>query len=267
MKNTDPAVSVLHITDLHMMPKPGDTLLGVDTEKSFQAVLEKAFSEPDGFDLILVTGDLAQDPSRSGYQKIQSALNALPTPSICLPGNHDDYALMREIFNSGHISCRKQTIVKNWQIICLNSQIQDFPGGHLSVLELNFLDRCLEQNPGKPALIAVHHHCLETYSVWMDTMMIDNSPELISVLDRHPEIKAIICGHIHQVMDRRIGSIRVLGTPSTCFQFTPESRDFSIDDAAPGYRTLKLYADGRIESKVSRLSNKLSGLKIDSDSY
>jgi hypothetical protein len=125
--------------------------------------------------------------------------------------------------------------MENWQLICLNSQIPDSPGGRLSKQELVFLEECLAGNPNHLALIAVHHHCLETNSAWMDTMIIENSEELWAIIQHYPHTKAVTTGHIHQVMDVIIGSVRVLGTPSTCFQFKPESKTFSLDDTAPGY--------------------------------
>ena len=36
-------------------------------------------------------------------------------------------------------------------------------------------------------------------------------------------------------------------------QFAPSSNDFATDTQAPGYRWLRLYDDGRIETAVSRL--------------
>ena len=137
----------------------------------------------------------------------------------------------------------------------------------MSKQELLFLEDCLLGNPNHHALIAVHHHCLKTKSAWMDTMMIENSQELWAIIKQYPQPKAITTGHIHQVMDFTIGGVRVLGTPSTCFQFKPESKVFSLDTAAPGYRLIKLYADGRIESGIIRLSEQLSGLQIDTQGY
>jgi Icc protein len=58
-----------------------------------------------------------------------------------------------------------------------------------------------------------------------------------------------------------------MGTPSTCFQFKPESTEFGLDTSAPGYRSLKLYADGRIESDITRLSGQLEGLEFNSEGY
>ncbi len=261
------AKSLLHITDLHILPGSDENFLGINTEYYFHAILELAFAEHHHFDLILVTGDLAQDPCPASYQRILNSLEATNTPCICLPGNHDDYELMQQIFNTSLVSCRKQIFLANWQVICLNSQIPGEPGGRLPKQELLFLEDCLTRNPNHHALIAVHHHCFETKSAWMDTMMIENSQELLALIKQYPQSKAIITGHIHQSMDIITGSLRILGTPSTCFQFKPESSALSLDTSSPGFRLIKLYEDGRIETGVTRLAEQLSGLEMETLGY
>jgi Icc protein len=260
-------LSILQITDLHILPDLDETFLGINTAHYFHAILELAFEKHHHFDLILLTGDIAQHPCPASYQRILTALEATNTPCICLPGNHDDYELMQQILNTDQISCRKQLLMENWQLICLNSQIPGAPGGRLSKQELLFLEDCLINNPNHHALIAVHHHCLETLSAWMDTMMIENSQEFLAIINKYSQAKAITTGHIHQVMDVKVAGVRILGTPSTCFQFTPESNTFSLDTSAPGYRLITLYADGRIESRITRHTEQLSGLQIDTQGY
>jgi Icc protein len=260
-------LSILQITDLHILPELDETFLGINTEYYFSAVLDLALAENPHFDFILLTGDLTQDPCAASYRRILDRLAATNTPCICLPGNHDDYELMQQIFNTGLVSCRKQLLLGNWQLICLNSQIPGFPGGRLSKQELLFLEDCLINNPDHHALIAVHHHCLATNSAWMDTMMIENSRDLWAIIAHYPQAKAVTTGHIHQIMDSTVGAVRVLGSPSTCFQFKPESHNFSLDATAPGYRRINLSAEGRIESAVTRLSEPLSGLQLDTPGY
>ncbi|MGR9000112.1 MAG: 3',5'-cyclic-AMP phosphodiesterase [Gammaproteobacteria bacterium] len=261
------AISILQITDLHILRKPDETLLGVNTEHYFHAILEHAFANYQHFDLILVTGDLAQDPCPACYQRILNSLESYNTPCICLPGNHDDYILMQQILNTRLVNCRKQLSLENWQLICLNSKKpEDVPQGRLSRQELLFLEDCLSSKPDCHALIAVHHHCLKTNG-FMDTMMIDNSQDFLAIINKYPQIKAITTGHIHQVMDITFGAVRVLGAPSTCFQFTPESEIFSVDTTAPGYRLIRLYADGRLESDIIHLPGQLSKLQLDPGGY
>jgi Icc protein len=247
------AASVLQITDLHVMPVAGEKFYGLDTDRTFRAVLEQAFAENTVIDLILLTGDLVQEPSLSGYQRILTTLKDYSAPCVCLPGNHDDYRLMQQVLNEGNIRCESRLFLNNWQILCLNSQVPGYPGGHLDAWELAFMEDCLKKHPAHSTLIAVHHHCLKIDSDWMDTMMIDNSGDFLSLAVKYPQVKAVICGHVHQAADCRFESIRILSAPSTCIQFTPASREFSIDDTAPGYRMIDLYADGNIDTRVCYL--------------
>ena len=258
--------SILQITDMHILSSPDKTLLGVNTEHYFHAILEHAFANNHYFDLILVTGDLAQDPCTASYQRILNRLELYNTPCICLPGNHDDYDLMQQILNTRLVNCRKQIFLENWQLICLNSKLVGSEGGYLSNQELLFLEDCLSSKPDHHALIAVHHHCLKVNG-FMDTMIIENSQELWAVINKHPQVKAITTGHIHQFMDISTASVRVLGAPSTCFQFKPESKTFSVETTAPGYRLIQLYADGRLESDIVRLPGQLNELQINTPGY
>ncbi len=260
-------LSILQLSDLHILAVPEDKLLGINTEHYFHACLEQAFAGKLHFDLILLTGDLAQNPCVASYRRILACLKTYETPCVCLPGNHDDYELMQQVLNTGSINCRKQVFLDNWQLLGLNSQIPGKPGGRLSNKELDFLESCLTENPDYHALIAVHHHCLETKSPWMDTMIIENSEELLAIVAKYPQVKAITTGHIHQILDIKIANLRVLGVPSTCFQFVPGSTEFAVNDTAPGYRLIELYADGRIESEVIRLAGPLAELQTNLHEY
>ena len=267
MTNKPVCLSILQLSDLHIMKAPEDKLLGINTEHYFRACLEQAFAAKGHFDLILITGDLAQEPCPASYQRIFNILEAYKTPCLCLPGNHDDYEVMQQILNADRINCRKQILLDNWQLICLNSRVPGKPGGYLSNEELAFLENCLNKNPNYHALIAIHHHCLETNSVWMDSQIIMNTQKLFAIIEQYPQVKVITTGHIHQVLDIKTACFRVFGSPSTCFQFVPESREFSVNDTAPGYRLIDLYADGLVESEIIRLPEPLAELQTELRSY
>lgn len=270
MANNSPSISILQLSDSHIMKEPEGKLLGINTEHYFHACLEQAFrqsSRQPYFDLILFTGDLVQEPCLESYRRLLISLESYQTPCICLPGNHDDYELMQRVLNTDKVNCRKQVVLDNWQFISLNSQIPGEAGGRLAKEELAFLEDCLIKSPGRHALIAVHHHLLETKSPWMDTMIIENRQDLFAITNKYPQVKVITTGHIHQVMDVRTPALRVLGTPSTCFQFTPEAPDFSVSETAPGYRLIELFADGRVESEVVRLPGSLPELRSITHGY
>jgi Icc protein len=253
--------TLLQISDLHLLPHPGETMFGIDTEYYFHRVVEHALTAHPKIDLILVTGDLTQEPYLDSYRRIAKKIQLYRIPCICLPGNHDDLALMQSALNVDRISCDKQAFLGNWQIIALNSQVPGKPGGRLEKQELQFLEECLRIEAERYALIAVHHHCHRIDSPWMDTMMIENSEEFLAVLRRYPNVKAVTCGHIHQVMDDQVDAIRVFSAPSTCFQFEPKSFGLKIVDTPPGYRIIHLHGDGNLETAVYRLPEALSGLQ------
>lgn len=260
-------VKVLQISDMHILPTVGERLLGIDTGFYFNSILKKALQEHPHPDLLLLTGDLAQTPTAPSYRRIAAALKDVEVPAVCLPGNHDDYELMQEIFCGKNIVCNKQTLFNNWHIICLNSKKPGSPGGHLELEELARLERYLQTYPHHHTLIAVHHHCCDIGSHWLDMQQIDNSEAFLALLARFPQIRALTTGHIHQVINLKLGALQLYSAPSTCFQFRPGSHDFAIDKTAPGYRWFELFPDGRIESGVSRLPGQLSELRIDLQGY
>lgn len=261
------AISVLHITDAHIMTKPDAKLLGINTAYYFNAVLYHAIRSPRSFDFCLLTGDLAQEPSQSSYHYLLDRLLTCQIPCMCLPGNHDDFSLMQTVLNNGMVNCTKLKVMGNWLFIGLNSQIQNSDGGHLADSELVFLKQALQNHPHLHTLIAVHHHCLPTGSEWMDTMMINNSADLFAVLQDFPQVKAIINGHIHQTIEYDVDGVLLLTTPSTCFQFKPNSQHFKLDDLPPGYRWLDLYPDGTVTTSVERIAEPLIGLQKNIHGY
>ena len=266
-RKTGTTITVLQISDMHLLSHPDQKFLGINTEESFHAVVDLAKSRKWPPDLILFTGDLAQDSSYDAYVRLQHYLARLECPCYCLPGNHDDLQIMKNIFAGDNVSCQDQVILPEWQIICLNSKMIGGEGGHIASDELQKLDRLLSELPDKYALVSVHHHCLPVGSRWLDTMVIDNRSEFFAVLQSHKQVRAVVCGHIHQHLDVRYGNLRILGTPSTCFQFKPNSEDFALDMQPAGYRWIDLCADGSIETAVSRLAELPQGLDINSSGY
>ena len=88
----------------------------------------------------------------------------------------------------------------------------------------------------------------------MKDIGLENGAELFSTLKKSSKVKCVLYGHIHQELDFSHEGVRCLCTPSTCIQFKPKVTDFSLDRVNPGYRSLRLFADGSIESEVKRVS-------------
>lgn len=246
----DDVIRVAQITDTHILAAPGDTFMGVDTQASLAAVIADIGELKSGPDLILVTGDLVHEPSPEAYHRFAALFGELQVPVCCLPGNHDDPALMFEQLNRGRISTPRLVNSKAWQILLLDSHLSGRHGGRLGARELDFLSTTLNEDSSSNVLIALHHHPARIGCVWMDNMMLENDEEFWTIVESQPSVRGILWGHIHQEYQERRGDVNLYGTPSTCAQFKPSTLLPVRDDLPPAYRLFELHPDGRIETSV-----------------
>ncbi|WP_220267510.1 3',5'-cyclic-AMP phosphodiesterase [Enterobacter sp. Colony194] len=248
------SVRILQITDTHLFAQKSETLLGVNTWSSYQAVLEAITAQQRPCDLIVATGDLAQDHTPEAYQHFAQGIAAFSAPCVWLPGNHDFQPAMFSALQDAGISPAKQVLCgEKWQILLLDSQVFGVPHGELSEFQLEWLEAKLAENADRFTLLLLHHHPLPAGCSWLDQHSLRNAGELDAVLGRFPNVRHLLCGHIHQEQDLDWNGRRLLATPSTCVQFKPHCANFTLDTIAPGWRWLELHADGTLTTQVERL--------------
>ena len=123
--------------------------------------------------------------------------------------------------------------------------------GYLQDDQLQLLARALSEAPERHHLVCLHHHPVSIGCAWMEPIGLRNPEAFFEVLDRFPQVRAVLWGHVHQEIDRQRNGVRLLASPSTCIQFAPGSEAFQVDRLAPGYRWLRLNHDGSLETGVS----------------
>ena len=211
------SVRVLQITDTHLFAEKDETLLGVNTWESYHAVLQAIHASAREVDLVVATGDLAQDHSSAAYQHFAEGIASFTAPCVWLPGNHDFQPSMYSTLQDAGISPAKRVLVgEHWQILLLDSQVFGVPHGELSDFQLEWLEKRLAEMPER--------------------------------------VKHLLCGHIHQELDVEWNGRRIMATPSTCVQFKPHCANFTLDTVSPGWRWLELHADGSLTTEVCRLA-------------
>lgn len=268
------SIRVVQITDSHLYGERDAELLKMNTQESFESVLERMAAVESGMDLILATGDITQDASPAAYERFALHLQRFQVPFYWIPGNHDRRSVMDRLASKGPVyqqALRKKIRVGHWQILMLDSSVAGEVHGRLSADELAFLDRALAKATSDPdihhSLVCLHHNPHPGTASWMKGIGLRDAEELLTMLSAHDTVRAVLHGHIHQTLDYEEHGIRFLCTPSTCIQFKPGVTDFTLDDRAPAYRWLELLADGRIDTGVERLPDFEVVVDHESDGY
>ena len=248
----DDAVLV-QITDTHLFGDTTGRLRGVPSLPALRATLDLARNDIAACDAILATGDLVQDDA-AGYAHFHDALAPLGKPVLAIAGNHDVKpaliaALARDPFQlHGHRDLAR------WRLVMLDSAVPGMAAGELSAAELERLDATLAEAPDRHAFVCLHHHPVSLDSRWLDQVALTNAAALFEVLARHAQVRGVLFGHVHQAHDSQHGTLRLLGTPSTCAQFMPGSDRFAVDPRPPAYRQLLLRANGTIGTRLHWLA-------------
>ncbi len=247
---------IAQVTDTHLFAAPEQALKQIQTADSLQVVLKRLLNLPSRPDCLLLTGDLSQDETPESYDRLVDLLAPLEIPAYWLPGNHDSLAIMQKHWrlSSWPLKPEKSFFAGGWQILLLNSAIPGHVEGELAAAELAWLAAQLQNHPEQLTLITLHHPPLPVGSAWMDAIALQNSAEFLALVDRYPQVKLVVFGHIHQEFARQRQGVVYLGSPSTCVQFQPYSQAFGIDpEAQPGFRLLNLLPDGSYKTWIERV--------------
>lgn len=263
-------IKLVQITDSHLYGVDEGTLLKMNTLDSLNHVVKIVQHNEEEIDLILATGDIAQDASIVAYEKFLEAIKPLNAPCRWIPGNHDVTTVM-EYVGKGEGLCDKTLQLKNWYIIMLDTSIVGQVHGRLTENELEFLQAELDfvskTESIDHCMVCLHHNPVPGSAEWMKDIGLQNDERFLAIAQSSKELKAVVYGHIHQSLDFEHLGIRFFCTPSTCIQFKPNATNFALDDVNPGYRNFKLYADGSIESSVERLTDHELEVDFNSDGY
>ena len=214
------------LSDLHACPPGARFKDRVDTNAALTAAvaaLKRAKPLPDA---VLVTGDLTEDGDAASYGVVREALSALPMPSFVMPGNHDDRETLRAAFPDADYLPRDgpflsfSTDLQTIRLIALDTVVPGEAGGALCDQRLAWLERELDAAKGRPVVIAMHHPPFDCGIGHMDQMGCRGHEALRALLEPHPNVERIICGHVHRMVQARFGPTTAIICPGTAHQVT-----------------------------------------------
>jgi Icc protein len=244
---------IVQLTDCHLFADPAQALRGIVTRPRFEAAIRDVRARAPDAELLVFTGDTAHDESPATYSAVRTEIADWLDRVRIVPGNHDDRALLREVFpqaagilegrNAFHIAC------DDWQVIGLDSQIPGETAGLLGPDQLEWLNARLAAIL-LPVLIFVHHPPIAVHSPWLDRIGLQDAADLQRIVELHPHVRLIVTGHVHQELAGSLAHATVLTTPAVGPPFRPRTAELVIDDLPPSYRIIELNPDGSWSTQV-----------------
>ena len=235
------------LTDPHLLADPRGRYRGVNSYDRFRSCLRSACSAKP--DLVLLTGDLAQDETWGAYGLLREQLAACDSPALVMAGNHDQHRLLRSCLGRHALVAPCGVAVGNWLVIGLDSHVAGCMGGRLSAAQLGWLASTLRTHPG-PCLVALHHPPAAIGCPRMDPIALAAPERFLRLLQDFPQVKGVVFGHVHQAW-RQQGRPHLMACPSTAMQIA--STQPSPHSDAPGWRLLRLEATGQLHTQVMRI--------------
>lgn len=246
--------TVLQLTDLHLFADPDGRFKGVNTRETFEQVLshvERHYRRPD---LILITGDLAHDGEEETYRLIAERLARFDAPAYCVFGNHDHPENARGVYPLPPVRTEAQVMAGPWLVVLLDSNHNPNPDGYegeVGERELRRVGELASEHPDKWLLVAMHHN-LPNHEDRGVAHEVRNHREVMAYFEGLPNLRAVLSGHVHQEFAIVQNGICYFSTPSTGYQSL--SKAGQVTKEVPGYRWLRLYGNGRIETDVRRIN-------------
>jgi Icc protein len=231
---------IVQLTDLHLTAALGGRTRGQDVWANLRAVLDDVRARREPVDLLVLTGDVANERRAATYARLAELLEPWRGRTRVLPGNHDSRELLRAAFGGDwrqrHGKAGFVFPLEGWRIVGLDSVRRPFVFGRLGRDQLDWLAGELA-GAAVPTLVFLHHPPVRVGCWWLDKDLLRDRRRLAAIAAGR--VRAFACGHVHQELVGEFAGATVWTTPSTAYQFQRTWCPARIVEGA-GYRVFEL---------------------------
>jgi Icc protein len=210
------------LSDTHIHTDPANAYRGFRPHANLeQAVKQVIAYQPS---VAFVCGDAARADGQLGdYQQLKRMLTPMldQMPVHLALGNHDNRDNFTKVFanpaHSAPLAGKKHVSVvdvgvQRWIVLDSLMYVDKVPG-HLGQEQRSWLDKTLSEATAKPTVLMVHHTLGEKDGDLLDT------ERLFAIVDKHPQVKAILFGHSHQWRMEKHGKVHLINLPAVAYNF------------------------------------------------
>jgi 3',5'-cyclic-AMP phosphodiesterase len=207
---------IAQITDTHIK-LPGKLAYGkVDTATLLEKAVARLNTQLPRPDLVVITGDLVDFGQPLEYAHLRRLLAPLTIPFLLVPGNHDERGALRAAFpehsylpESGflHYAIEERYPLR---MVGLDTVVPGEGRGELCEQRLRWISQTLAAEPTKPTLILMHHPPFRCGIEHMERVGLTGIEPFAEILSRHPQVQAVLCGHLHRNIFTTVGGLPVV---------------------------------------------------------
>lgn len=212
---------IAQITDPHIKREGQLAYKKVDTALNLSRCVAHLRNLTHSPDLILMTGDLTDFGRPEEYALLRRLIEPLTMPVYVIPGNHDVRDNLRKAFHDhAYLPAAGEFlhyVVDDFplRMIGLDTTIPGKPGGEMCDARLDWLDRQLATDADRPTVLFMHHPPIKTGIDHMDVQNCSNGEALGALIEKHPQVFHVLCGHVHRPIHRQWHGATVTIAPSS----------------------------------------------------
>lgn len=232
---------IVQLSDLHLRPQA--LYSGIDPWSALAGALSRGRSLTP--DLLLFSGDLADDGAAPTYRRLAAMLDETCLPYAVQPGNHDERQALRQVFarqpwSHPDLACQRVDFGEV-SLLLLDSVIQGEEGGEVRAEHVDWLEAHCPA--GRRVALVVHHPPFKVGIEGMDAIGCQGGALLAAWLGAKPQVERMLCGHVHRHVTTDFGGIPAMTAPSTVHQialqdgplaYTLEAGGLLVHDVLPG---------------------------------
>lgn len=199
---------IAQITDLHVAEDGTFMRSFVDANAKLAAAVAFLEERSGSIEAVLITGDVTNDGHPEQYALLRELLDPLTIPTYVVPGNHDDREEFRAAFADRPWVPAEGPIdyvidEHEVRLVGIDTTEPDRHDGLYHPAQAEWLDATLAERPDVPTVLFGHHPPFLT-GLWLfDAIRLTGSEHLRAVVDRHPQVRLVVSGHVHARSPRR----------------------------------------------------------------